>query len=91
MKISLLALKEGSSTGSSECCISFSILCTIMIKFMQKCQKFNLRTCGTEGLDSHSPFKITRTKASGDILREGVCGDVCFLQSIPLVLLLLLG
>lgn len=56
MKISLLTVKEGSPTGSSEGRISFSSLCSTMIKFMQKYQKFNFRTCGKEGLESLSPF-----------------------------------
>lgn len=79
MKISLLAVKKGCPTGSSEGYISFSILCSTMIKFMQKFQKFNFRTCGKEGLGSHPLFKITRTKAQWQYL--------CFLLSIPFVLL----
>lgn len=83
-----LAVKEGSPTGSSKWCISFSILYSTMIKFMQKCQKFNFRTCGNEGLDSRSPFKITRTKAQWLYFWRGrICEVMCSLQSIPFVLL----
>lgn len=51
----LAVRKEGSPTGSSQWCIKFNILSSTLIKFVQKCQKFSLRTCGNEGVDLHSP------------------------------------